>query len=316
MTSFGRRRAGIDVGGTKCLGVVIDDDGNVERVEKVATPRHPDALIDVLAEMVRGWGAVDSVGIGVPGLVTREGVIRASPNLFEVRDLAVRQKLSASLGRDVFVENDATCAAIAEWKSGSAIGWSDVVVVTLGTGIGGGVIADGRVVRGVNGFAGEIGHMVVDPNGPPCPCGLHGCWERYASGSALAAHARDLVTRGGGAAIVSLAGALDDIRGEHVEMAARAGDVEALEIVEDFSRWVALGLANLANVLDPGLFVIGGGLASTGDSYIASIREWFGRMLYAPTLRPHPAIEVALHRDLAGAIGAAYLPVVESDTGH
>ena len=132
----------------------------------------------------------------------------------------------------------------------------------------------------------------------------------------MAASARDLVSRGRGAAIGATAGAIEDIRGEHVEAAARSGDVDALGIIDDFCRWVAVGLANLANVLDPELFVIGGGLASTGDTFIAPIREWFGRMLYSPTLRPHPAIEMAHHRDLAGAIGAAYLPVVESDAGH
>lgn len=316
MTSPGRRRAGIDVGGTKCLGVVIDSSGEVLQVERQPTPRDPDQLIAVLATMARSFGDIDAIGVGVPGLITREGVIRASPNLFDVRDLAVGSRLSEQLARRVFVENDATCAAIAEWKSGVAMGRSDVVVVTLGTGIGGGIVADGRVVRGRNGFAGEIGHMIVDPSGPRCPCGLHGCWERFASGSALAARARDLVSAGGGRAIVAAAGIATDVRGEHVEVAAREGDAEALAVIDDFCRWVAIGLANLANVLDPELFVIGGGLASTGDAYLPAIRKWFGQMLYAPELRPHPAIELARHRELAGAIGAAHLAEVEADGGH
>lgn len=316
MTSSGRRRAGIDVGGTKCLGVVIDSDGEVLQVERQPTPRDPDGLIEVLATMIGGFGDVDAIGVGVPGLVTREGVIRASPNLFDVRDLAVGSRLSERLARHVFVENDATCAAIAEWKSGVGMGRSDVVVVTLGTGIGGGIVADGRVVRGRNGFAGEIGHMIVDPSGPRCPCGLHGCWERFASGSALAARARDLVSAGGGRAILARAGSETGVRGEHVESAARDGDAEALAVIDEFCRWVAMGLANLANALDPELFVIGGGLASTGDAYLPSIRKWFGRMLYAPELRPHPTIELARHRELAGAIGAAHLAEVEADGGH
>lgn len=316
MTSPGRRRAGIDVGGTKCLGVVVDASGEVVQEERRSTPRQPDELIEVLATMALNFGEVDSIGVGVPGLITREGVIRASPNLFDVRDLPVGTRLSERLDRHVFVENDATCAAIAEWKSGVAVGRSDVVVATLGTGIGGGIVADGRVVRGRNGFAGEIGHMIVDPQGPRCPCGLRGCWERFASGSALAARAHELVTAGGGHAIVAAAGGATDVRGEHVESAARAGDVEALGVIDEFCRWVAMGLANLANVLDPELFVIGGGLASTGDTYLPSIRKWFGLMLYAPELRPHPTIELARHRDLAGAIGAAYLADVEADDGH
>lgn len=316
MTELRRRRVGIDVGGTKCLGVVVDDRGTVTEFARVPTPRSPEGLIDTLATMVEGAGETESVGIGVPGLVHLDGVIKASPNLFDVRDLAVKSLLSERLGREVHVDNDATCAAIAEWQSGAARGQTDVVVVTLGTGIGGGVIANGSVVRGINGFGGEIGHMVVDPNGPECPCGLRGCWERFASGSALAAQARQAVTEGRGEAILALAGDIDSVRGEHVESAARAGNVEAQRIIDDFCRWVALGLANLANVLDPALFVIGGGLARTGDSYISGIRGWFARMLYAPTLRPHPPIELAHHGELAGAIGAAYLPALGSDVGH
>ena len=316
MTEFRRRRVGIDVGGTKCLGVVVDESGVATEFARVPTPRSPEGLIGTLAAMVEGVGEIESVGVGVPGLVHLDGSIKASPNLFDVRDLPVRTLLSERLGREVHVENDATCAAIAEWRSGAARGWSDVVMVALGTGIGGGIIANGRVVRGTNGFGGEIGHMVVDPDGPECPCGLRGCWERFASGSALAARARAVVSEGRGERMLSLAGDVASLRGEHVESAARAGDVEAQRIIDDFCRWVALGLANLANILDPALIVIGGGLASTGDSYIAGIRAWFARMLYAPDLRPHPPVELAHHGELAGAIGAAHLPTLESDVGH
>lgn len=306
-----RRRAGIDVGGTKCLAVVLDDDMRVVAEHRVPTPRGPDALIDALVGLVDLIGSHDSLGLGVPGLVTRGGVIRASPNLSGAIDFPVGARLGERLGREVFVENDATCAAIAEWRDGAAAGSRHAIVVTLGTGIGGGLVSEGRVVRGANGFAGEIGHMIVDPSGPLCPCGQHGCWERFASGTGLVHLAR----RGG------LFAEDDDVRGEDVMSAARSGDPRALDVLDEFGRWVALGLANLTNALDPETIVIGGGLAASGDAVMGPVRTWFARLLYSPRLRPHPRIDVARHGPLAGSIGAALLPELHTeppggDTAH
>ena len=180
------RRAGIDVGGTKCHGVVIDASGVVVHDYRLPTPAGHDAIVDTLAEVAAQLAPFDSIGLGVPGLITRDGVIKASPNLVDVRDFPVGQLLSQRLGAVVHVDNDATCATVAEWRAGAARGFDDVVMVTLGTGIGGGVVANGQLVRGANGFTGEFGHMVIHPDGPWCPCGRRGCWERYASGSGLA----------------------------------------------------------------------------------------------------------------------------------
>ena len=303
------RRAGIDVGGTKFLGVVLDDDGTVVVEARRPTPRGPDAVISGLAEFARELGDFDSLGIGVPGLVTRTGVLRAAPNLVSVAELEVGPRVSAALGRSVSVDNDATCAALAEWQLGAARGADDVVMVTLGTGIGGGIIAGGRLQRGTNGFAGEIGHMVVDPEGPPCPCGRRGCWERYASGSGLARLAREAAVGRRVDRVVELAGGDPElVRGEHVQAAARESDVRALAVIDTFGRWVAIGLANLANVLDPAMFVLGGGLAASADLYIGPISRWFRELLYAPELRPHPELVFASLGERAGAVGAALLP--------
>ena len=309
MTS--RRRLGIDVGGTKCLGVILDGDGQVIEEQRRATPKGPDAIIDTLSELARALQPWDSIGVGVPGLVTRDGVLRAAPNLVEIHNFRVGELLGAELGTAVHVDNDGTCAAAAEWKTGAARGATDFVMVTLGTGIGGGVIAGGALIRGANGFTGEIGHMVVDPDGPPCPCGRRGCWERYASGSGLGRLAREAAVGKRLSRVVALAGGEPDrVRGEDVQAAAREGDSDALQVIDLFGRWVALGLVNLTNVLDPQMFVLGGGLAASADLYLVPVQNWFTQLLYAPDLRPQPALVFAELGERAGAVGAALLAEV------
>jgi glucokinase len=305
------RRVGVDVGGTKCLAVVLDEHGTILAEDRRPTPKGPDAIIETLGELIQSMGAADTVGVGVPGLVTRHGVLRAAPNLVDIGDFAVGERLGRRLGQHVHVDNDATCAAVAEWQVGVARGASDFVMVTLGTGIGGGVIAGGQLIRGANGFTGEIGHIVVDPDGPPCPCGRRGCWERYASGSGLGRLAREAAIGKRLRRVVELAGGdAEQVRGEDVQAAAREGDAEALRVIDLFGRWVAVGLVSLANVLDPELFVLGGGLAASSDLYFEPIQRWFSQLLYAPDLRPHPRLEFAALGPQAGAVGAAMLAAV------
>ena len=307
MPADNRRFAGIDVGGTKCLGVVWQNDGIIREVRR-DTPQGADDMISTLVEIVRELGDVDSVGVGVPGLVTRDGVLRAAPNLVGVSELAVGPRMREILHCDVAVDNDATCAAVAEWSVGAAQGVDDVVVVTLGTGIGGGLVSGGRLVRGTNGFAGEIGHMVVESSGPQCVCGQRGCWERYASGNGLGYLGRLAAEQGAAKRVQELAGSAEQIRGEHIRQAALEGDNEALVIVDSFARWVALGLTNLTNLLDPAMIVIGGGLASSGNVFLEPMRRWFEELLYSPQLRPHPQLVMATFAEQAGAVGAALLP--------
>jgi len=321
------RRVGIDVGGTKALGVALDVGGAIVDTQRRPTPRGTDSLdslVDVLAELARSLGLFGddgegdgrgSLGVGVPGLVTRTGVLRAAPNLDGVADFEIGRLLSDRLGVAVAVDNDATCATVAEWQLGAAQGAADMVLVTLGTGIGGGLVANGALQRGVNGFAGEFGHMVVDPNGPRCPCGRRGCWERYASGSGLAMLAREAATGRRLRGVVERAGGdPQNVRGEHVMAAALDGDDEALVVIDDFGRWVALGLSNLTNAFDPQVFVLGGGLAEGADIYLEPIVRWFGELLYQPALRPRPDIVFARWGPLAGAVGAALLPGIDTDS--
>jgi len=305
------RRLGVDVGGTKCLAVVIDGEGTVISEQRRPTPMAPDLVLDTVAELAQAMRPWDSAGVGMPGLVTRNGVLRAAPNLVGIDDLKVGELLGERLDCLVHVDSDATCAAVAEWKFGHGRGVDDFVMVTLGTGIGGGIVAGGALIRGANGFTGEIGHMVVDPDGPPCPCGKRGCWERYASGSGLAWLASRANGGSGVTRIVELAGGDSSmVRGEHLSAAAREGDAAALAVVDEYCRWVALGLVNLTNILDPALFVLGGGLADAADVFLQPIQRWFGELLYAPDRRRHPDLTFAQFGERAGAIGAALLAAV------
>ena len=306
---------GLDLGGTKVLGVALSEHGEVVAECRRPTPRGEDALIDALsavAEELRDAtsadGEVTAVGVGAPGLVDRDGVLRAAPNLSGVDQLALRAGLASRLGLPVRADNDATCAAWGEHQLGAARGKEHVVVATLGTGIGGGIITDGRLYRGANGFAGEIGHTVVEPHGPPCPCGQRGCWERYASGSGLGRLAREAAHAGQVPRVLELAG--DDpeaVRGEHVTRAAIEGDAGARAVFGRFAWWLALGLANLANVFDPEMFVIGGGLVEAGDVLFEPTRAAFADLVEAADRRPAISIVPAELGEHAGAMGAAAL---------
>lgn len=310
---------GIDVGGTKLLAVAFAaDDPTGWRLERrVPTPRSTDALVSAAAAVVEelqveataaGVGDLSAVGLGIAGLVDRSGVVRVGPNIPGIVDCPVGLRLADLLGVPVAVENDASAAAWGEHVAGAGRAVDELLVVTLGTGIGTGMVSGGRLVTGAHGFAGEAGHMVVDPNGPPCPCGQRGCWERFASGSGLGRLARDAAEAGDLRRVVEQAGGDPEaVRGEHVTAAAEAGDPQALVVLDTFAGWVALGLANLTNVLDPEAIVIGGGLVRSGDTLLEPVRRWYERRLYATDRRPPPRLLAASLGEQAGAIGAALL---------
>lgn len=311
---------GLDLGGTKLLGVVVDpsDPSGGPLVEdRLPTPAGTEAVLAALAALIRRLDgraradhgrAVAAAGVGLPGLVDRTGTLRYGPNLPGVVDAPVARLLAERTGLPVAADNDATCAAWGEHERGAARGYDHSLTVTLGTGIGAGITAKGQVLRGAHGFAGEPGHMVVVPDGILCPCGRRGCWERYASGSGLGRLAREAAHAGQACRVVELAGGdAEDVRGEHVTLAAAEGDTEALDVLRRFGRWVALGLANLVNVLDSEAIVIGGGLAEAGELVLAPTRAAFPEMVLAGPHRPPVAILPAALGERAGAIGAALL---------
>jgi glucokinase len=320
---------GLDAGGTKILGIAYElagpDVGASLTEERVATPTgDARAFIDGAVTLVETLqGRIDhpvvAVGLGAPGLIDREGRLRFGPNLPGVVDVPLREELHRRLSLPVVVENDATSATWAEFCRGNH-GRGDLVLVTLGTGIGGGWVHDGRLVRGRSGFAGEVGHMVVDVDGPPCPCGNRGCWERYASGSGLGRMARDAALAGKAARLVELAGGDPEaVRGEHVAIAARGGDEEANVIMHQLAWWIALGLANLVNILDPEVIVIGGGLVAAADLFLEPTRHALAELTFASDRRPPVTVEPAALGEEAGALGAALLagekPVPGGRTG-
>jgi glucokinase len=303
---------GIDLGGTKCLGVAVDDRGRVVAEHRTPTPRGTAAVLDALAgvaaALVAEVGPVAAVGCGVPGLVDAGGRLRFAPNLPGVADLAVGDELSARLGVPVRVDNDANCAAWGEREAGAGRQAAHMVLVTLGTGIGGGLVSGGVLARGAHGFAGEVGHMVVDPHGPACPCGKRGCWERFASGSGLGRLGREAAEAGRAPRLVALAGGDPAaVRGEHVTQAAVEGDPAAIEVMRSFAWWVALGLSNLANLLDPELFVVAGGLVEAGEVLLGPVRAAFAELVEAAEHRPEVPILPAALGERAGAVGAALI---------
>ncbi|MFN0089065.1 MAG: ROK family protein [Acidimicrobiales bacterium] len=306
--------AGVDVGGTKILCVVIDSAQPAEPVaqRQVETPAGADALFERIGELV-GEAAADAgavpagVGVALPGLVDRAGRFHVGPNLPGVVGVDLAAALAPRLPGRVAFENDASAAAWGEHRAGAARGAAASLTVTLGTGIGGGIVEDGRLLRGAHGFAGEVGHMTVAPDGLACTCGGRGCWEVYASGRALGRLAREAAAAGRAERLVELAGGAGEVRGEHVSQAAAQGDAGALAILGELAGWAALGLNNLANLVDPEVIVVGGGLVEVGEALFGPMREAFAARLLGGPGRPAPEIRPALLGPAAGAIGAALL---------
>jgi glucokinase len=320
MSSDDRRAIGIDVGGTKILGVVADPQGRLLHRLMAPTPKDPDlvaaAIGDALTALVAdfdkncdepGSGLV-GVGVGVPGLVDRHGVLRYGPNVPGVAGLDVAAELRPITDLPIVAENDASLAAVAEHRIGAARGHRHAVIITQGTGIGGGLIVEGALMRGAHGFAGEPGHMMVDPAGPICACGTQGCWEAMASGTGLANLARRLVTHGGAVKILELAGGNPGhIRGEHVAEALAADDQDAVQLLEEFARWVAVGLKGLVTVLDPSIVVLGGGLTALSDEFIGDVEAHLAKTLLGAPYRPMVSVVPTELGPDAGAVGGALL---------
>ena len=309
---------GVDVGGTKALALIVARDGRVLGEVKSKTPHDTDqaageATASVLTEQIlellsmHGLDASEvPVGIGLPGLMRRDGHLAFAPNLQSANGSDLGALLGVSLASSrVFCENDANCAALAEHEWGAGRGIEDFVMVTLGTGIGGGVIADGQLVRGRSGFAGEIGHMVVEARGAACLCGGHGCWERYASGGGLGRLTREAAESGRLATLVQRLGSVEAVHAEDVTAAAADGLEEALDLLKEVGWWLALGLANLVAILDCGHFVIGGGLSSASDLVLPFAREHLIDLVEGYAARPAITDTTSMFGPRSGAMGAA-----------
>ncbi len=309
--------AGFDIGGTHVRGVLLDRGGNLIATDRLPKAADPEALVEAVVELVErladaAGDDVRAVGVGCAGTVDRRGVVRQSPNILYLVEYPLGAELGRRLKLPTIVDNDATTATWAEVTTGAARGLANVVFVALGTGIGAGIVLDGELRRGAQGFAGEAGHMIVDPDGPACPCGRNGCWEMYASGAALGRLARAAALEGRAPTVVEAAGGNpDDVRGEHLTPLIAGHDPVALDLLEELGWWVGLGLNNLVNVLDVSAAVIGGGLSETGAPLIDAITRGYARHQVDRAHRPPLNVVAALHGGRAGAIGAALLAGAE-----
>ena len=307
---------GVDIGGTKVAGGLVAPDGTILDSARRSTPGSSvadteDAIVAVVEELAgRHGGPVVGVGVGAAGWFDRTGdTVLFSPHL-AWRNSTLRADLMARLRCPLWVGNDADAAAWAEFRYGAARGADLALMITLGTGIGGGIVMDGRLQRGAHGVAGEWGHMRVVPDGRLCACGNRGCWEQYASGTALGQTAREVAATSPAAAgrlLERVGGRAAELTGEHVAQAARDGDPLALELVAEVGTWLGQGIADLAAVLDPGVVVIGGGVSVLDEMVLRPARERLQRALPGRGFRPGPEVVVAQLGAQAGLVGAADL---------
>lgn len=305
------RAIGIDVGGTSLRAGVVDELGAIIDTARVATPPDQtgleDAIIGVVSDL-RSRNAVGAVGLAVAGFVaTDRRRVMYAPHL-AWRDAAVADRISARVDLPVTLEHDANAAAIAEYAYGAARGAEVAVLLAIGTGIGGALLLGGEIFRGAHGVAPELGHLRLVPDGRECSCGKRGCWERYCSGTALAATAGEMLTRYPGRSVV-LGTDQRRLTGRRVAAAAREGDVIARRAVADLARWLGEGLALVADVYDPEIVVIAGGVSESAPLFLDQAREHYAKLLTGAGHRPLARIRTAQLGDDAGIVGAARLAV-------
>jgi glucokinase len=306
---------GIDVGGTKVLGGVVDESGKVLLTARRDTPREGGALLnqviaDVAKELMQDY-PVQSIGVSAAGFVSSDRkTMLATPNIAGWNGVNLDVELTRLIGTSVVIENDANAAAWGEAKFGAGIGKNNILMLTVGTGIGGGIIAGGVLHRGAFGIAAEIGHIRVVPDGMLCGCGARGCFEQYGSGTALMRHSRELIAEDPASAKELLSrgdGTLEGLSGDLITEAARAGDSVALAAFARTGDWLGAGIASLSVVLDPECVIIGGGVVDAGELLLKPIREGVARYMPFAGKHPYPEIIAATLGNEAGLVGVADL---------
>jgi glucokinase len=311
---------GLDLGGTKISGAAVSVDGSqVVGLRSIPTQSELGAegvidriialvegvMIDTMNETGVGRKGFLGIGTGAPGPLDREkGIVVVAPNL-GWKDFPMRDRIEKRLGLPTTLDNDANCATVGEWWLGAARGGRNVVGITIGTGIGGGLIINGELYHGASDVAGEIGHTTIDVNGRHCKCGNYGCLEAYASGPAIATRAREALVREDMASMLPsmVDGALERITAETVYDAAKKGDGLANEIVRDTARYLGAGLATLLNVINPDTVVIAGGVLRAGEALLAPLRAEVRRRAFRPAVKACRIVPAELP-GTAGVVGA------------
>ena len=306
---------GIDVGGTKVLGGVVTENGEILATARRDTPREggkalTQTIADVAIELSKEY-PVDAIGVSAAGFISSDRqTILATPNIAGWNGINLDQELTQIIGKRIVLENDANSAAWGEFKFGAGRGRKDLMMLTLGTGVGGGLILNGAVFRGAFGIGAELGHIRLIPDGHLCGCGSRGCLEQYASGSALMRHAREAISASPDLARNLLArgdGTLEGLKGQHITEAAREEDLVALAAFNTLANYLGAGIASLCAVIDPSCIVLGGGVIDAGEIFLTPTREAALRLIPFTGKHPYPDIVPAELGNSAGLVGVADL---------
>ncbi|MCX6466388.1 MAG: ROK family protein [Pseudonocardiales bacterium] len=313
-----RRAIGLDIGGTKIAGGVVDESGALLAEITERTPEESDGdavapiLFDIVERLRAEHGDVSAVGVGAAGIVEwPEGRMVWAPNN-AYQDWPVREQLEKATGLPAVVDNDANVAALAEARLGERRD-RELVLITVGTGIGGGLVLGGQIYRGPTGRGAELGHIILNPDGPVCGCGNHGCFEAYASGTALTRMGREAAADDPQGLIARLGAEQGEVTGQTVTAAAGQGDAVAVQLFERLGRWLGVGIASLANIFELEAVAVGGGLVETGDLLLEPARRAAREFAYATQARLTVPIRPATFGSDAGMVGAALLALDETD---
>lgn len=308
---------GIDLGGTNIKVGVVDENYNIVGRSNIKTnlPRPAEEIVDSIVEGVKlacddakiAVSDVNSIGIGTPGTANRNtGVVLYSCNL-GFNNFELGGMLSKKLGTEVFVENDANAAAFGEVVNGAGKGYKDVVVITLGTGVGGGIIIGGKIYTGFNFCGAELGHTVIEYNGRQCGCGRKGCFEAYSSATALINFTKEAMEADKSTKMWEIAGSLDEVDGKTAFDGFRAGDKTATEVVDKYINYLGCGLTNVVNIFQPEVLLIGGGICKEGENLTKPLLEYIAKESYCIDPNCSTKLDIAKLGNDAGIIGAAYL---------
>jgi len=308
---------GIDLGGTNIAIGLVDENGHILHKDSIPTyaDRHYADIIKDMAQLslkvIKDAGYVikdiKSIGIGSPGTPNKEEGVLVYANNFKFHNTPIREEFHKYIDLPVYIDNDANCAALAEAVTGAAKDVNHSITITLGTGIGGGIIIDKKIYSGFNDSGGELGHMVIHVDGEQCTCGRKGCWEAYASATALIRQAKQAAKENPGSVINQLVDSnLDKINGKTAFDAARSGDKTGGKVVKDYINYLATGIINVINIFQPEVLAIGGGICKEGDYLLNPLRELVQKHVYCTDI-PQTEIKTALLGNDAGIIGAAML---------
>lgn len=306
---------GIDVGGTKVLGGVVDASGSIVKTARRDTPREggvalTKTIADVALDLMQQHQVV-GVGVSAAGFISSDRkTMLATPNIAGWNGVNLTEQLEKLIGTRVVLENDANSAAWGEVKFGAGSKYSSVIMLTVGTGLGGGLVVDHNLYRGAFGIGAEFGHIRAVPEGHLCGCGARGCFEQYASGNALLRHAREAIQASPDLAKNLLArgnGTIEGLTGRHITAAAQEGDTVAIAAFNTTGQWLGALCASLVAALDPEAFVIGGGVIDAGEILLAPTREAMNRLIPFTGKRPAPVIVAATLGNEAGLVGVADL---------